>query len=162
MSGAYIFIVISFVMLLNSIQSFVTHRSIINRIVAHQPHCTSSNINDIVSLDQFNEVTKLSLLKPVIIDFQKSKCKPCIRIAPDFEILASKYITECSFYKVDADTSKDALAVLKEQGIKSVPTFQLWVNGGIIEVIQGAHLDELEQALTDELKKIKNSANVSY
>lgn len=63
-------------------------------------------------------------------------------------------VRQVQFYKIDADTSADALAMLKANGIRSVPTFHIW-NGGIrIETVQGAHIDEVEAVLQDEVKKL--------
>jgi len=78
-----------------------------------------------------------------VVDFQKSACKPCIRIAPEFIALSEKYGSSCMFFKVDGDGSKEALALLKANGIRSVPTFHVWVKGQRVDMVQGAHLDEV-------------------
>lgn len=111
---------------------------------------TSSNLRAIINIltpGEFEAATKATSKVPSVIDFQKSKCKPCIRIAPEFEALAEKYQGTANFYKVDADSSSEALALMKANGIRSVPTFQIWKGGEMIESIQGAHLDEVEEAL---------------
>ena len=116
---------------------------------------SSQDIMNIIEIDGFTKVTSNldSTSLPSIIDFQKSKCKPCQRIAPDFEKLARKYKGVATFYKVDADSSPEAIKIMKEQGIRSVPTFQLWSKGSMVESIQGAHLDELESSLKSLLEK---------
>lgn len=82
-----------------------------------------------------------------IVDFQKSKCRPCIRAAPVFEKLSEKYGDIANFYKVDADSWPGALKLMKSHGVKTVPTFQIWRNGIKVETIEGSHLEELEQKL---------------
>lgn len=107
-----------------------------------------SDIESIHNGEQYSQITlEESKEMPLVIDFQKSQCKPCKRIAPEFEALAVKYSSSIKFYKVDADSSKDALAVLKSAGIRSVPSFHIWKDGAIKESIQGAHMDELEEIL---------------
>lgn len=120
------------------------------------PSTRAYSVQSINNADEFDLATLKSINTiPSVIDFQKSKCKPCIRVAPEYEQLSKKYAGRVNFYKVDADTSKEALAILKSQGIRSVPTFHLWANGSQVSNIQGAHLDELE----DELKKIVDSGH---
>ena len=111
--------------------------------------------------------------KPTILLFKKSDCKPCTRIAPELQKMVEKYrgevplcilcITIDSFchilkhtllnhilrFKVDffemkADTSKETLSILKSEGVRTVPTFQVYVNGEKVERVQGAHLDKVE------------------
>jgi thiol-disulfide isomerase/thioredoxin len=76
-----------------------------------------------------------------------------MKIAPAFEALSKQYEGKAKFYKVDADSSKEALALMKVMGVRSVPTFHIWNAGTRIESIQGAHLDEVEYTLKLELSK---------
>jgi thioredoxin 1 len=116
-----------------------------------------SVIMDILSNEAFENVTLKSHSKhPIVIDFQKSQCKPCKRIAPAFEALSMKYRDKVEFYKIDADSSKEALVVMRANGIKTVPTFHIWRNQEKIDTIIGAHIDDLENILIDELKKIES------
>lgn len=46
--------------------------------------------------------------------------------------------------------------MMKVQGIRSVPTFHIWNAGVRIDTIQGAHIDEVEAAVEDELKKVSS------
>ena len=111
-------------------------------------------IGNILTPEEFESITtKSSSSVPCVIDFQKSECKPCKKIAPDYEALSIKYTGKVNFFKIDADTSKEALALMKANGIKSVPTFHIWVAGNKIDTVQGAHLDEVEETLILELNK---------
>ena len=110
-------------------------------------------IEEIKSQDEFSQATKNS--EVVVVDFQKSHCKPCIRVAPEFQALAKKFYGKgVLFYKIDADTSKESLAILKSEGIRSVPTFQVWKGGLKLDSIQGAHVDEVEE-LVENLINVK-------
>lgn len=112
------------------------------------------SIGNILTPEEFESITTKSTTNvPCVIDFQKSECKPCKKIAPDYEALSVKYDGKVNFFKIDADTSKEALALMKANGIKSVPTFHVWVGGNKVDTVQGAHLDEVEEILVIELNK---------
>lgn len=111
-------------------------------------------IKDILTQQEFDEVTKNNMLDyPIVIDFQKSQCRPCKRIAPAYEALSAKYKEKVLFYKVDADSSKEALALMRANGVRSVPTFHIWRKGELVDTVQGARMEEVEQSIQDELKK---------
>lgn len=113
-----------------------------------------SVIGNILTPEEFESITTKSTSSvPCVIDFQKSECKPCKKIAPDYEALSNKYDGKVNFFKIDADTSKEALSLMKANGIKSVPTFHVWVGGNKVDTVQGAHLDEVEETLVIELNK---------
>ena len=76
-----------------------------------------------------------------------------MKVAPLFEALAIQYQGKARFYKVDADSSPEALSVMKANGIRSVPTFHVWNKGVRIDAIQGTHLDEVELLIKAELDK---------
>lgn len=100
---------------------------------------------------------KASLERVMIVDFQKSLCKPCKKVAPLFEEMANKYYETVDFYKVDADSSKECLALLKKQGIKSVPTFHVFVGSAKVDTIKGANIDLVEDAIVREKALIKKN-----
>lgn len=115
-----------------------------------------ANIQDIFTAEQLDAITvKCTSPEPVIIDYQKSKCKPCLKVAPLYEELAKKYEGKAKFFKVDADSSPEALSVMKANGIRSVPTFHIWRLGTRIDSIQGSHIDEVEALIEGELQKMK-------
>lgn len=105
-------------------------------------------VREITSLEEFeNLVTYSSSSLPIIVDYQKSKCRACARAAPIFEALSEKYGNEAKFYKVSVEGFKGALGLMKANGVKSVPTFQIWREGEQLQTIHGAHLDDVERAL---------------
>lgn len=109
------------------------------------------NRNYIAFDEIINESANNSM--PLVIDFQKSNCRPCKLVAPKFIQLSRKYGTKVNFYKVDADSSTDAKLVLKSNTIKAVPTFIVYINGKQVENIQGAKIDELDECLSDLVEK---------
>ena len=115
-------------------------------------HIVLRAVGEVKSADEFKSITESSNFgMPIIIDFQKSGCKPCQRVAPQFVELSDKYAGKAMFFKVDADSSKEALSLMKANGVRSVPTFHLWDNGKMIDCINGAHMDELEDSLRGHL-----------
>lgn len=120
--------------------------------------CRLKAINSITTKEQLDAITIHSTSStPVVIDFQKSACKPCVRIAPLYLELSTKYESSVSFYKVDADSSVEALALLKQEGIRSVPTFHIWSGGRRIDVIRGAYIDEVEDIIRGEVAKLSSN-----
>ena len=46
--------------------------------------------------------------------------------------------------------------MMKHNGVRSVPTFHIWNGGNRIDTIQGAHVDDVEAAIQDEIKKVSS------
>lgn len=111
------------------------------------------SIIDIPNQNSFDDTIAIKDI-PIVIDFQKSNCRPCKLVAPKFFNLAKKYSEKVRFYKVDADSSSEAKNVLKSNLIKAVPTFHLWFQGEKIESFEGAAIDDLDYAISDLLEKI--------
>lgn len=76
-----------------------------------------------------------------------------MKAAPHYYALAEKHHQRASFYTIDADSSRDALMLLKDIGIKSVPTFYVYRSGSRVDTIQGARVDDLEFLVEQELRK---------
>ena len=125
-----------------------------NRIIYHRRKASFQKfaINNL-DAEMFQEIVDASSESefPVVIDFQKSKCGPCIKIAPELEKLSEKYDGKVSFYKIDADASKEALKLMRSQGIRAVPTFHVWYKGEMIDVISGARVNELDDSIRGTL-----------
>ena len=80
-----------------------------------------------------------------IIDFHAKWCRPCKKIAPDFEKLSQKY-TDVMFMKCDVDES-DELSALFD--INSLPTFVYGYNKNIIDKFEGANIKVVERKLQE-------------
>jgi len=109
------------------------------------PSITSLGVVHKIQSAQEFEAT-INSTSPCVIEFQKSKCKPCIQAAPQYEKLAEKFGHIVNFYKVDADSWSEAISLMKENGVKSVPTFQIWNNGEKLQSMRG--VDELDTLAT--------------
>ena len=57
---------------------------------------------------------------------------------------------------MDATTSPDTLAILKSQGIRSVPTFHVIRNGERVDCHSGANMEEVEEMILTHLKSGPN------
>lgn len=103
-----------------------------------------------------NEDFEYYISKPVegkekyaVVDFQKSKCRPCIKVAPLFMALSETYFETANFFKVDSDSWPQALSLMRDHGVRSVPTFQIWKDGTKLHSVQGTNLEEIEKFLKE-------------
>jgi thioredoxin-like negative regulator of GroEL len=139
-----IFIVILSSFLSWSSLAFMMQKSILIRTIQRPLQV----VVDINSAEEFDSLINQSIsTSPIIVDYQKQNCRACAKAAPLFEALSNKYSEQARFYKVTVEGFKGALGLMKTNGVRSVPTFQVWKAGQKIETIQGAHLDELENIL---------------
>lgn len=84
--------------------------------------------------------------KLVVVDYSTSWCGPCKVIAPKFEEFSEQY-ADADFFKVIGDSSSAANKLMSKQGIRAVPTFQLWKNKAKVCEISGAKAGALEEAI---------------
>lgn len=79
-----------------------------------------------------------------IFDFTASWCGPCQKVGPVFEALATECTVESKleFYKVDVDENSDAAG---ESRVAKMPTFQVYNNGNLIYVTEGASEQNLRR-----------------
>ncbi|KAJ3146818.1 Cytoplasmic thioredoxin isoenzyme 2 [Geranomyces michiganensis] len=76
----------------------------------------------------------------VVIDFHATWCGPCKMIAPKYEAFSTKY-TGATFVKLDVDEVPD---VAEKEGISSMPSFLIFVDGQRVGEIVGASPAKLE------------------
>ena len=82
----------------------------------------------------FNESVIGSHL-PVIVDFYADWCKPCKRIAPTLEEIASEKNGQVIVYKVDVDQSQQLANAYQVMSIPNIISFK---NGEIYKRVSGA------------------------
>ncbi|EDR27429.1 thioredoxin-3, mitochondrial precursor, putative [Entamoeba dispar SAW760] len=93
---------------------------------------------EISSLSEFNTVIKTN--SRVVVDFYASWCGPCKMISPVFIELAQDYpLIKC--IKVNVDTSPE---IARECGIRSMPTFRFYRQGGLVKEFTGANPSHLK------------------
>ena len=76
-----------------------------------------------------------------------SWCGPCKRVAPQYAKLSLEH-PEADFAKVDVDANR---AVSQAEGIRAMPTFNLYVDGKKKNSLQGANMG----LLLENLKALK-------
>lgn len=81
-----------------------------------------------------------------VVDFSTTWCGPCVKVAPEFEALSER-IEGVKFLKCIGDVTPEAGALMKREGVRSVPCFHIWKEGKKIDVVNGTRLDEVESAL---------------
>lgn len=64
-------------------------------------------------------------------------------VLPKYVELSEKY-PKVVFLKCIGDETPDAGALMKREGVRSVPCFHFWKDGQRVEVINGARIDEVE------------------
>ena len=79
----------------------------------------------------------------VVIDYSTTWCGPCKMVLPQFVELSEKY-PNVKFLKCIGDSSADASALMKREGVRSVPSFHFWKAGTKIDSINGARIDDVE------------------
>lgn len=95
----------------------------------------------IFSSQEFTET--LEMYDIVFVDWYAEWCGPCKRIAPFVHDLKKKY-KNVFFAKIDVDDC-DGLAM--QQGVRSMPTFQFFKKGKLVDEVVGASQDALVKAL---------------
>ena len=88
---------------------------------------------DVTDATFADEVLKSDI--PVLVDYWADWCAPCRQIAPIIDELARTYEGRVKFVKVDTNANPVTPA---DQLVRGLPTLQLFVNGEVVESLQGA------------------------
>jgi thioredoxin-like negative regulator of GroEL len=87
----------------------------------------------------------------VVFKCTMKNCAPCKKIAPEFEAIASKYLTIADFIEVDVHLFDD---VIRPFDIKTVPTFIIFNKGHLASSLRGSKMiGEIAKILDAALKK---------
>ncbi|EFZ04331.1 thioredoxin family protein [Metarhizium robertsii] len=98
----------------------------------------------VTSEEAFKEL--LSHHEKVAVDFSATWCGSCEEVSPKFEAMSLEY-PEIVFCNVDIDQQP---LVSEKAGVRSVPTFQAYLNGEKKDESQGADMAKLKR-LVEEL-----------
>ena len=82
--------------------------------------------------------------KPVLVDFWAEWCPPCKMIAPHVDQFAKDYADTVKVAKCDVE---DAPGLAQRFGIANIPTLIMFKNGEATQVIRGADLNAIKNAL---------------
>jgi thioredoxin 1/putative thioredoxin len=87
-----------------------------------------------ISEREFEQAVLQSEL-PVLIEFTADWCAPCKQIAPEVDAFAEEVRGKANVVKVDIDRAPTLAAQLR---VKSVPTFMVFAEQRIVDVVVGA------------------------
>lgn len=73
--------------------------------------------------------------QPVLVDYWADWCAPCKQLSPIIEELAREYGDKITFAKLDTNSNQQ---VPTQQGVLSLPTIQVFVNGEVVKQFQGS------------------------
>lgn len=105
-----------------------------------------AEVKEIATTEEFQETLDNAGDTLVIIDYSTSWCGPCKIIAPLFADLSELH-KDVIFCKVMGDSSDEAMKLLKSQGVRALPAFHFWKNNEQVEMIGGAKLEPLKEAI---------------
>lgn len=83
--------------------------------------------------------------KVVVVDFTATWCGPCRMVTPKFEELADDY-PYFKFIKVDVD---EVASVADTCGIRSMPTFHVYISGIKSHEVVGANVKKLRDIIEE-------------
>ena len=63
------------------------------------------------------------------------------------EILDMLGLRKVIFLKCIGDSSAEASALMKREGVRSVPSFHVWKDGSKVDTISGARIEDVEAAI---------------
>jgi len=102
---------------------------------------------DVPASEFHSLVVETSHGTPVLVDFWASWCGPCKALAPVLEKLAGEASGRFLLAKVDTDANQELAAA---QGVRSLPTVRLYVDGEPIAEFMGAHPESFVRGFLDQ------------
>lgn len=72
--------------------------------------------------------------KPTLVDYWADWCSPCKQLSPIIEELAHEFEGRIKFCKLDTNANPQ---VPTQRGVLGLPTLQLFVNGEVVQSLQG-------------------------
>lgn len=81
-----------------------------------------------------------------MVDYSTTWCGPCKVVLPKFVALSEEY-PDVTFLKCIGDSSAEASALMKREGVRSVPSFHVWKDGSKVDTISGARIEDVEAAI---------------
>ncbi|KAK7080072.1 Thioredoxin-like protein 1 [Halocaridina rubra] len=100
----------------------------------------ASNFKVLAEDGQFQTELTAAGGKLVVADFTSARCGPCLRIAPAFTNMATRF-PNAVFLKIDVNQCQ---ATASSQGVSATPTFIFYRNKTKLDTLQGADAEALE------------------
>ena len=140
-ANATIFMMVLFCVVTLSSSFFVSPlRSFVKTAkIAHQLKMVVTEVTSIAGLDQ---IVSTAGNKLVVVDYSTTWCGPCKLVLPKYMELSDKF-ANVIFLKCIGDASTEASALMKREGVRSVPTFHMWKAGSRVDVVNGARIEEV-------------------
>lgn len=99
-------------------------------------------VAEICSIGELDEVVKTAGDKLVVVDYSTTWCGPCKLVLPKYLELSTRF-DDVVFLKCIGDVSPEASALMKREGVRSVPSFHMWRSGSRVDVINGSRIEEV-------------------
>lgn len=88
-----------------------------------------------------------------LIDVWAPWCGPCKLIAPMIDEISSEYVGQLSVGKLNADDNSD---LVKELGVRNIPTLLFFKNGELIKDSEGNPVKLVGNVQKEKLKEVIN------
>ena len=98
-----------------------------------------NSIIDIVDSNWKDEVLDSDI--PVLVDFWAEWCGPCKALAPTIDQLDNELSGQVKIVKVNVENNED---IVRQFGIKSIPTLVVMCNGEVKGVVRNIRKDTLK------------------
>mmetsp|Transcript_90524 Transcript_90524/g.156987 ORF Transcript_90524/g.156987 Transcript_90524/m.156987 type:complete len:205 (-) Transcript_90524:110-724(-) len=85
----------------------------------------------------------------VVVDYTRKLCGPCKLMSPKFNKIAEEFAKDekVTFYKADSETNLEMKVVHVLQGVRMLPTFDLFKNGKKVATVAGVKEQDLIKAI---------------
>ena len=102
----------------------------------------------LIAVEALDKIVSSSGKTLIVIDYSTTWCGPCKMVFPKYQELSDR-INDVVFLKCIGDTSNEASALMKREGVRSVPAFHMWKNGARVDIINGARIEDVEAAVNN-------------
>jgi thioredoxin 1 len=99
-------------------------------------------VTEVTSIAGLDQIVSTAGNKLVVVDYSTTWCGPCKLVLPKYMELSDKF-ANVIFLKCIGDASTEASALMKREGVRSVPTFHMWKAGSRVDVVNGARIEEV-------------------
>ena len=135
---------------LGSQLSGVTRRTTVASPSSSSSSVVRMAVSEVSSTGGLDGIIQSAGDKLVVVDYSTTWCGPCKLVLPKYLELSDKY-PQVTFLKCIGDASTEASALMKREGVRSVPTFHLWKGGNRVDVVNGARIEEVEASVVNNM-----------